>query len=169
MVFRCILIVSLVLSTQLTANSQITIHRSYALFVQSFAKYSSWPNFTGDFKVLVLGETPAFDELQKSMEGKSFAGAIARVVKVNEVTSVADACVIYLADEKSDLLAELVKATDGKPILIITERQLLHQGGAGISFTMVDNRLRYDMNGKDLQKRNLKTAMQIVTLAHEVL
>jgi hypothetical protein len=90
-------------------------------------------------------------------------------VKVNEVTSVADACVIYLADEKSDLLAELVKATDGKPILIITERQLLHQGGAGISFTMVDNRLRYDMNGKDLQKRNLKTAMQIVTLAHEVL
>jgi len=151
-------------------RAQITIHRSYALYVQSFARYSSWPPLTGDFKIVVLGETPAFDELQKSFEGKVFAGAKGRVTRATDIAGIsADACIIYLADEKSNLLSDLVKYTEGKPILIITERERLHLEGADISFTMVDNRLRYDLNLKDIQKRNLKTAMQVVTLAHETL
>ncbi len=124
---------------------------------------------TGDFKIIVFGQTQAFEELQKSMDGKVFSGAKARVVKTDNVTDVIDASIVYLADEKSNQLSEILKLTDGKPVMIVTERERLHLEGAGISFTTIDNRIRYDMNLKDMQKRNLKTAMQVVTLAHETL
>lgn len=151
------------------SHAQVSVHRSYALYVQSIAKYSSWPTLTGDFKIVVLGQTAAFEELQKSMDGKLYSGAKARVVKTDNIADVTDACIVYLADEKSNLLSEVLKLTDGKPIMIVTERERLHLEGAGISFTTIDNRIRYDLNLKDLQKRNLKTAMQVVTLAHETL
>lgn len=124
---------------------------------------------TGDFKIIVFGQTQAFEELQKSMDGKVFSGAKARVVKTDNVADVIDASIVYLADEKSNQLSEILKLTDGKPVMIVTERERLHLEGAGISFTTIDNRIRYDMNLKDMQKRNLKTAMQVVTLAHETL
>lgn len=150
-------------------QAQISAHRSYALYVQSFAKYSSWPALMGDFKIIVIGQTQAFEELQKSMDGKIFSGAKGHVIKTENLADITDACVIYLADAKSSLLSEILKLTDGKPVMIVTERERLHIDGAGISFTTVDNRIRYDINLKDLHKRNVKTAMQVVTLAHEVL
>lgn len=123
----------------------------------------------GDFKIIVIGQTQAFEELQKSMDGKIFSGAKGHVVKTENLADITDACVIYLSDAKSSLLSEILKLTNGKPVMIVTERERLHADGAGISFTTVDNRIRYDINLKDLQKRNVKTAMQVVTLAHEVL
>jgi hypothetical protein len=157
------------MSMHFSSQAQLSAHRSYALYVQSIAKYSSWPVLTGEFKIIVLGQTQAFEELQKSMDGKIFSGAKGHVIKTENLADVTDACVIYLSDEKSSLLAEVLKLTDGKPVMIVTERERLHLEGAGISFTTVDNRVRYDINLKDLQKRNLKTAMQVITLAHETL
>lgn len=153
----------------LPSHAQVSAHRSYALYVQSITKYSSWPTLTGDFKIIVFGQTQAFEELQKSMDGKIFSGAKGRVIKTDNLADVTDACIVYLADEKSNQLAEVLKLTDGKPIMIVTERERLHLEGAGVSFTTIDNRIRYDINLKDLQKRNLKTAMQVVALAHETL
>jgi hypothetical protein len=164
-----ILFVLLAFGAYLSVRAQVSTHRSYALYVQSITKYSSWPVVTGDFKIIVFGQTQAFEELQKSMDGKVFSGAKARVVKTDNVTDVIDASIVYLADEKSNQLSEILKLTDGKPVMIVTERERLHLEGAGISFTTIDNRIRYDMNLKDMQKRNLKTAMQVVTLAHETL
>jgi hypothetical protein len=151
------------------SHAQVSAHRSYALYVQSITKYSSWPALTGDFKIIVLGQTQAFEELQKSMDGKIFSGAKGHVIKTDNLADVTDACIVYVADEKSNLLSEVLKLTDGKPIMIVTERERLHLEGAGVSFTTIENRIRYDINLKDLQKRNLKTAMQVVTLAREVL
>lgn len=159
----------LTVAIHLPVHAQVSTHRSYALYVQSIAKYSSWPALTGDFKIIVLGQTQAFEELQKSMDGKIFSGAKGRVIKTDNIADAADACILYLAEEKSILLSEVLKLTDGKPIMIVTERERLHLEGAGVSFTTIDNRIRYDINLKDLQKRNLKTAMQVVTLAHETL
>jgi hypothetical protein len=98
-----------------------------------------------------------------------FSGAKGRVIKTDNIVEVTDACIVYVSDEKSSLLSEILKLTDGKPVMIITERERLHLEGAGVSFTTIDNRIRYDMNLKDMQKRNLRTAMQVVTLAHETL
>jgi hypothetical protein len=159
----------LVLVGHLSVHAQVSTHRSYALYVQSIAKYSSWPTLTGDFKIIVFGQTQAFEELQKSMDGKVFSGAKGRVIKTDNIVEVTDACIVYVSDEKSSLLSEILKLTDGKPVMIITERERLHLEGAGVSFTTIDNRIRYDMNLKDMQKRNLRTAMQVVTLAHETL
>jgi hypothetical protein len=150
-------------------HAQVSTHRSYALYVQSIAKYSSWPTLAGDFKIVVLGQTLAFEELQKSMDGKLYSGGKAQVIKTDNIADVTDASIVYLSEEKSPLLTEILKLTDGKPIMIVTERERLHLEGAGVSFTTIDNRIRYDINLKDLQKRNVKTAMQVITLAHETL
>ncbi|WP_331960695.1 YfiR family protein [Ohtaekwangia sp.] len=153
----------------MSASAQVTLYRTYALFLQSFVRYSSWPATPAEFKVVVIGETQAYSDIQKNLDGKLYGGTVAKVIKSNDADNLADAAIVYLAEDKSNLLATVLKNTEGRAVMIVTEREGLYRAGASISFALVDNRLRYDVNTRELQKRNLKTSAQLISLAHNVL
>jgi len=94
-------------------------------------------------------------------------------VKVTQVESIADIGqphVLYLADGKSSSLDEIIKATQGKPVMIITEREGLYRKGAGFSFVVMDNStLRFDINNTDLEKRSIKVSKSLSALANTMI
>lgn len=149
--------------------SQPSIHYSYAVFVQSFARYSSWPPLSNGFKVVVVGNTKAYDEIVKNVAGKVIAASAATVVKSDDDGSIEDASIIYIADGASNQLSQLLKITEGKPVMIIAEREGLHRKGATMSFIVINNKLKFDINMKELDKRNLKVSAQLKTLANDIL
>jgi hypothetical protein len=68
------------------------------------------------------------------------------------------------------MIDEVLKATAGKSIMIVTEREGLHKKGAGFSFFVNENNnLRFDINNTELEKRNIKVAKNLAGMAHEVL
>ena len=168
----CILASLILLASVATspARAQTTNYQAYALFVYSIAKYSSWPSAGAEFKIQVLGNSKAYDEMQKGLAGKSIGGSIVKVEKIdNPAAKATDANIIYISDGKSSELQEMLSATTDMPVMIITEREGLHKKGAGISFVIIDNKLRFDINTESLEKRHVKLSTQISKLANEIL
>jgi len=150
-------------------HAQTTNYQVYALFVVNMAKYSSWPNHAGgEMHITVLGKTKVYDELLKQ-NGKN-ANGIIKVDQVDDVQAVGAPNIIYLADGKSSALDDLLKVLQGKPVMIITEREGLFKKGAGFSFVIMDNStLRFDINNSDLEKRQIKVSRSLASLANSAI
>jgi hypothetical protein len=156
-------------TVSLSAHAQTTNYQVYSLFVMNIAKYSSWPNLSGDFNISVFGKSKAYDELMKQ-NNKIVNGHTIKVTQVEDIAQLANAQIIYLPDGRSSALDDIVKATLGKSVMIITEREGLFKKGAGFSFIVMENStLRYDINSTDLEKRQIKISKNLTALANSTM
>ncbi len=149
-----------------TSKAQTTNYQVYSLYVVNIAKYSSWPAVNGEFNITVFGKSKVYDELLKQ-NGKNVNGHILKVTQVENVSDIGQPQIIYLADGKSSALDDILKFTEGKSIMIISEREGLHKRGAGFSFVVMENgTLRCDMNGTELEKRQIKISKNLSALTN---
>jgi hypothetical protein len=160
---------SLVLVATLCAlivEAQTTNYQVYSLYVVNIAKYSSWPAVNGEFNITVFGKSKVFDELLKQ-NGKNVNGHVLKVKQVEDIKDIGEPQIIYLADGKSSALDDLMKMTEGKSVMIISEREGLHKRGAGFSFVVMENgTLRCDMNSTELEKRQIKISKNLSALTN---
>jgi YfiR/HmsC-like len=168
---KSICIWSIIICSSLSSEAQTTNHKVYSLFVVNIAKYASFPNIGNDFKIVVLGKSNVYEELQKVAATKDVNGKKMNVVQTDDVGKVADAQIIFLSDGKSSSLADLIKKFEGKPVMIISEREGLFKRGAGLSFIVSeDSKLRIDINKTDLEKRQIRLSQNIIsTLANTII
>jgi hypothetical protein len=150
--------------------AQTTNYQVHSLFVMNIAKYSTWPNHSGEFQITVFGKSKIYDELVKATTGKNINGMPVKVTLAESITDIGNPNILYLADNKSSSLDELLKLTEGKSIMIIAEREGLYKKGAGFSFVILDNNtLRYDINNAEMEKRQIKVSKSLTTLANSVI
>ena len=158
--------VILALLLTLTAKAQTTNYQVYSLYVVNIAKYSSWPEVNGEFNITVFGKSKVYDELLKQ-EGKNVNGHAIKVKHAETVSEIGDAQIIYLPDGKSGALDDIIKNTEGKSIMIISEREGLHKKGAGFSFVVMENgTLRCDINNTELEKRQIKLSKNLAAFTN---
>ncbi|MBA4056545.1 MAG: hypothetical protein C0490_17655 [Marivirga sp.] len=151
------------------ASCQTTNYQVYALFVVNIVKYSSFPNPGNELQIAVYGKSKVYDELLKQ-NGKNVNGHNLKTFQAESITDLNQAQVIYLADGRSAALDEIVKATEGKPVLIICEREGLFKKGAGFSFMITENStLRFDINNTELEKRLIKISKSLTALANSMI
>ena len=161
----------LLLFTGASFNSiaQTTNYQVYALFVVNIAKYSEFPQLQGELEIVSFGKSKAYDELLKQ-NGKNVNGHTLKITQSDDLSVLQKASVVYLADGKSSSLDEVLKATEGKPVMIICEREGLFRKGAGLSFVVTDNNtLRFDVNNGELEKRQIKISKSLTALANTIL
>ena len=150
-------------------SAQSTDSKVYSLFLINIAKYSSWPEDKPEFHIAVMGNSTVYDELQQYAE-RGINGKKMKLSQAKSVEEVGDAHIVYLPYNSSSRLEDLIKATEGKSIMIVTERPGLHKKGAGFSFFVNDkSHLRFDINMTDLDKRRIKVAKNLAGMAHEVI
>lgn len=159
----------LALCCSVIAYSQTTNYQVYALFVVNIAKYSSFPSLSGDLQITVYGKSKVYDELLKQ-NGKVVNGHTLKIGQAENISDLGNAQIVYLADGKSAALDEILKATEGKPVMIICEREGLHKKGAGFSFIVTENStLRFDINNTELEKRQIKISKNLSALANSTI
>jgi hypothetical protein len=147
-------------------KAQTTNYQVYSLYVVNIAKYSSWPAVAGDFNVTVFGKSKVYDELMKQ-NGKMVNGHVMKVTQAENISDIGHPQIIYLADGKSSSLDDILKMTEGKSIMIISEREGLHKRGAGFSFIVMENgTLRCDINNTELEKRQIKVSKNLSALTN---
>jgi hypothetical protein len=151
-------------------KAQTTNYQVHALFVMNIAKYSTWPTHTVDFVIAVYGNSKVYDELVKHAAGKNINGQVLKIVQVDELSAIGSPQIVYVSDGKSGSLSDVIKSTEGKPIMLIAEREGLYKKGAGFSWVIMDNNtLRFDINNAELEKRQIKVAKNLTSLANAVL
>jgi hypothetical protein len=155
----------------ISAQAQTTNHKVYSLFVYNIARYSSIPAEGNQFKITVLGKSNVLEELQKVSATKDVNGKKMIVEQQDNVAKISESQIIYVSDGRTSAIAELVRKFEGKPVLIISEREGFYKRGAGISFVVSDDtKLRVDINRSELEKRQIKVSQNIVlTIANVVI
>lgn len=142
-------------------------YQTQSVFIFSFTRYIQWPEDrnTGDFEILVLGDTPLMAEL-KTMSDKKRVGD--RPIKVTKISSAAEfkKChILFIPSDKSPLLPEILAKVADQPVLIVTEQNGLCQKGSGINFIQKEGRMAFEMNQASLNSRKLKAAIELSRLA----
>ncbi len=143
-------------------------YQTQSVFIYSFTRYIQWPEGrnTGDFEILVLGDSPLLPELQLMAEKKKVGGD--RPIKVSKISSPQEfkKChILFIPADKSSFLPEvLVKAAD-QSILIVTEQPGMGLKGSTINFVQREGKMAFEMNQASMNSRKLKAAIELSRLA----
>lgn len=142
-------------------------YKAYTLFVYNFMKYIEWPEnqSKGDFVLGVYGDSPILKELSVLSSTKKLKGRNIVVKIINKPDEAAMCQLLYIPSSKSSALKQLKETLNGKPILLVGEREGLAKKGTALSFcTLEDDALKFDINKKEIEQRQLKISSSLIQL-----
>jgi hypothetical protein len=163
-----ILIAVLVLSSGFKTGGRVdTNSRIKAVFILNFTKLIEWPKSyrTGEFVVGVVGETPLYTELAKMAKVKKVANQTLSIKKFKNTDDIAKCHILYVTKNKSAEINNVIKKVKSNSTLIITEQTGLVEKGAGINFVVKNNRQKFELNKKNVEKYKLKVSSNLEALA----
>ncbi len=149
------------------AQQEKPMHEIHAAMLFNFVKYIQWPNEAegGEFVLGVMGDEDVFNTLKTWYDGKP-KGAKKYVVKKLAAASDASGCsVVYLGKSKNREFENIKLATEGKPVLTITDSANLGQKGSHINFKVIDGKLKFELNQASVTGSNLKVSSQLASMA----
>lgn len=123
-----------------------------ASFMYRFVDYVYWKNYSKNqaFKIAVLEESPIIDALQNM--AKSNKMVVQKYKKLDEVRS----CHILFVPYTCSIPIETILAEfSGKPVLIVTEQNGYGKKGAQMNFVIIDNKLKFEVNLKAINKSGI--------------
>jgi hypothetical protein len=147
--------------------AQVSNYKAYTLFVYNFTKYIEWPDgaIKDEFVIGVFGKSPIAEEFKKMAALKKAGDKTIRIVELNESNLETNLHILFIADEKSLKIDEVVTAVKGRSVLLITEKQGLVGKGAGISFFSDNNNVKFELNNSSLSGQRLKVSKTLEALA----
>jgi len=137
-----------------------------ALFMYNFTKYIEWPatQRQGDFIIGVLGNAALTKELE-TIAGKQKVGTQSIVVKTFASVDDIDNCsILFVPAGKSSQMGMVVSKLGSKSILIITDKEGLAKQGACINYVMDGDKLKYEVNKSNIEKKGLTVSNALLAL-----
>ncbi|MGL4597766.1 MAG: YfiR family protein, partial [Bacteroidia bacterium] len=118
-----------------------------SVFISTFAKNVIWPdNYLGPkFIIGVVGDSPLFAEMKKSLEGKTMNG---KIIEVRKFTSanVVPVHILFIAHSEIGNFQKIKNTLGSKPVLLVTEEGEKGYAGAHINFYLDENKVQYSLN-----------------------
>ncbi|MBS1488735.1 MAG: YfiR family protein [Bacteroidetes bacterium] len=148
------------------AWGQATNYQTVTLFVYSFTKFVQWPEEvnTGDFEIVVLGNSPVFAELKTMSEKKKVGSRAIQLSKIAGPSEFKKGHILYVSTEWLSKYSEVAGKVGDLPTLIITEHATGTNKG-DINFIHKDGKLAFEINSPNLTKHRLKASAELVRFA----
>jgi len=152
-----------VFKTRAQSNDNYSL---YANIIYRVTKYVNWPvhKKSGDFIIGIVGDSPLYDELKTFTANKTVGN---QKIVIKEFSSSAgnyDCQILFISEEKSRSLKRIAALTERFPVLLMSESGGLAQKGSCINFIIADERLKLEINKKNIQQRNLDVASELLSL-----
>jgi hypothetical protein len=159
-----VLLVLLVLSAFLSQAQNYNLH---TVFIYSFTRYVIWPDAynQGEFEILVVGDSPIVDALQKMAQAKKVGDRAIKVTRINNAGEIRKCNIIFVPASQSAELTNIVSKVNNQSMLIITEEPGLGSKGSDINFVMKEGKLAFELNQSAVTRQNLKIANELSRLA----
>lgn len=162
---RIVLVLTLLVSSSMIGSAQ-SHDKVYAVFVMNFAKYIAWPanKTSGEFVIGVLGNSSILDELKAAAVIKTI-GTQKIMVKDCKSSKDVDGChLIFVSDNKSSMVPEVITKLSGEPTLVVTEKEGLARKGGGISFVASSGKVKFEINKTAIEKKGLNVSSSLTNL-----
>jgi hypothetical protein len=162
-----ILLMMFLVSAFINVKCQNTMDYSVqANIIYHFTKYINWPenHKSGDFIIGVIGETPLFDELKKIIVSKKALNRKIVIRHFSPSQTTYDCHILFLSEEESGSLNNIASRTENNSVLLVCEEEGTASRGACISFNVVSEHLKLEINKNNIDQRNLSIANELLHL-----
>jgi hypothetical protein len=82
----------------------------------------------------------------------------------NSVDEIDNCHILYIPASKSYELAQVIGKLSGKSVLVVTDKEGLATQGACINYIKDGDRIKYELNKKNIEKRGMVISSSLVTL-----
>lgn len=164
---RMVLIMLFLISPFLHGSAQnATDYSVHANVIYHFTKYVDWPakSKSDDFIIGVIGETMLFDELKKITSNKKAGNQRIVVRRFSPSQTTYDCHILFLSEEESGSLKKITARTENDAVLLVCEKKGAASKGACISFNVVSDRLKLEINKNNIDQRGLSIANELLRL-----
>lgn len=150
----------------LVNNSFAQVEKMQAAFMYNFTMLVNWPasSQSGDFVIAVFGNSPINKELEEMAKQKKAGSQTIVVKKVASVGEIGNAQMVFVPNEQKSKIPDVVAKTASNPTLVVTESEGAASNGSIINFTLVDQKLRFELNEAKASAKGLKLAANLVKL-----
>jgi hypothetical protein len=142
-----------------------------ALFIYNFIKHVEWPqsNMQGDLIVGVLGSNVMKGELESLTSTQRMGNHGIKVKIFSNPEEVLNCHVLYVSPGKSGQIANLSAKLNSQSTLIISDGRNGIAQGAGINFTINDDKLRFEISKNRIEQHGMKVSSDLVKMGIEVM
>jgi len=142
-------------------------HKFQSVFIYSFTRYIQWPDAynTGDFEILVLGDSPILDELKVMAQAKKVGDRVIKITKIASVAEIRKCNIVYVPANKANQIDNVLAKVNTQSILVVTEEPGLGAKGSNINFIVKDGKLAFELNQAAMTKQSFKVSNELSRLA----
>jgi hypothetical protein len=142
-----------------------TDYTLHTLYIFNFTRYVEWPAGAKSIKIGVVDNESAEEYLNKMAKAKSGGGAEISVINTKNDSELGSCQIIFIPSGSTAVAAKLIESFSARPILIVTEDADLTKKGASVSFKVVANKLRFQINEEVVKNKGLKVSSSLLSLA----
>ncbi len=162
---KLVLSVALIFSASaIFSQTQSVMH---SVFIYSFTRFVLWPpeESTGDFEIVVLGDSPILSELKTMSEKKKAPNN--RNIHITKIANISDfkkGHILYVPSELTAKFPEVAAKVGDAATLLVTDQAPIANKGC-INFVMKDGKLAFEMNQALMGKHKLRASAELSRLA----
>lgn len=139
-----------------------------AAYLVNFLKYLEWPDSAPKATICLFGRE-SLEITLAPYEGRIIAGREMMTRRVSRPDQLEDCQILYLPDIEEARFQAVIRWTENRPILTVSDAEFFARQGGGIALVHEDTRLRFDINLDALSRARLKPASQMLRLARHVI
>lgn len=160
-------------AAQSDGDASVLERRVKATFLYKFLSYVEWPDSSHPkantpFTIAVVGDDALASELAEFAASRTTEGRSVVVKKIYDPGETAGVHILFVARAESARLTQLVKTTQSRPVLIVTESDGALASGSMINFVVSGGRVRFEISLDAAEKRQLKLSSRLLTVALNV-
>jgi hypothetical protein len=142
-------------------------YKMHSVFVYSFTRYVIWPETynTGDFEIMVLGDSPIIEELKVMAQAKKVGDRPIKITKISSPAEIKKCNMLFISSSKSALIPEVMEKINTQSVLVISEEAGAAQKGSDINFIVKDGKLAFELNQASVNRQGLKVSNELSRLA----
>jgi hypothetical protein len=142
-----------------------------AAFIYNFSKYIQWPkgfDTSKPFVIAIIGKDPFGVVLDEAVFGQKVQGRSVIIKRLTRIDDIPNCDILFVAASESSRLARILGTLHQAPVLTIGDVNRFAELGGMINLTTEDNRIRFEVNVKAIERAGLKAGSQLLRLARIV-
>jgi hypothetical protein len=157
------------------ADSDATIaeYRIKAAFLLKFVGFIDWPASAFDrsdapLVIGVLGGDALAGELEQIASGRQVNGHPIRVRRLARGDPATGLQALFVGRAEVARLGAIASASDAAPVLLVSESEAALAQGSAINFVVVDDKVRFDVGLRSVNRAGLKISARLLAVARAV-
>jgi YfiR/HmsC-like len=166
-------VVTVMLCAHATLQTPETLENDVkAAFLFNFTKFVDWPDTafgTTDeaLRICVIADAAFTRSVDRIVAGETVRGR--PLQRITPSSAELTRChVLYMGAAHSEEAERLLAAVDRAPVLTVGETPTFMTYGAAISFVVMNNRVRFDINPRAAERAGLTVSSKLLRVARQV-